>query len=50
MKIIKAYLLGMREFRLSMTTGYDNEHLREAYDKGRDMAHRLTLRYYEEGV
>lgn len=46
--MFKAFFLGMREFRLSMTTGYGNEALRECYDKGRDLAHRLTLRRYED--
>lgn len=45
--MFKAFFLGMREFRLSMTTAYD-EALRECYDKGRDLAHRLTLRHYED--
>lgn len=49
MKYIKAYWHGMCEFRLSMTTGYTDERLREAYDMGRDMAHRLSFRYYDEG-
>lgn len=50
MNYIKAYWLGMREFRLSMTTGYEDERLRETYDKGRDMAYRLTFRYYDEAA
>lgn len=46
--MFKAFFLGMREFRLSMTPAYDDETLRECYDKGRDLAHRLTLRHYED--
>lgn len=45
--MIRAYWLGLREFRISMTTAYEDDRLREWYDKGRDMAHRLTLRRYE---
>lgn len=50
LNLVKAYLLGMYEFRLSMTTGYEDDRLRETYDKGRDMAHRLTFRYYDEAA
>lgn len=48
MNEIKAYVMGIREFRLSFTTGYDDYALLEAYDAGRDLAHRLTLRYWDE--
>lgn len=48
MKHIRAFIKGMREFRLSMTTAYEDDSLRESYDMGRDMAHRLTLRNYED--
>ena len=44
---LTAYLLGMREFRLSWTTGFDDLDMMDAYDRGRDMAHRLTLRRFE---
>lgn len=47
MKKIRAYLLGMREYRLSWTTSYSDDDLMEAYDAGRDMAHRLTFRVYD---
>jgi len=46
MKIIYAFYLGMKEFRQNFTTetpGYLN-----AYERGRDLAHRLTLRKYED--
>ena len=55
---LTAFLLGMLEFRLSFTWAdparpdgpddYPYTDLDEAYDRGRDMAHRLTLRYFEE--
>ncbi|MEI7652612.1 MAG: hypothetical protein WCJ96_11465 [Verrucomicrobiota bacterium] len=46
MKTIKAFLLGMREFRIDFTTN-PGEDLIPAYDHGRDLAHRLTLRRFE---
>ena len=47
MATIKAFLLGMREFRLSFTTHYADNNMREAYDTGRELAHRITMRRYE---
>jgi hypothetical protein len=47
MKVIKAFLLGVQEFRLSLTTHFDDDDLLEAYDSGREWAHRLTFRRYE---
>jgi len=50
---LKAFLLGMFEFRTSLTTGYydaDGEPiwpLTLAYDSGRELAHKITLRRYE---
>ncbi|MBB4092441.1 hypothetical protein HGG72_08365 [Ochrobactrum pecoris] len=51
---LKAFLLGMREFRLSSTwadpaRSEDNDYteLDEAYDCGRELAHRLTLRAFD---
>ncbi len=46
MNAFTAFLLGMYEFRLNYTSNcsdysYD-------YDKGRDFAHFLTLRYFEQ--
>ena len=41
---MKAFLLGMREFRQSVTTRCDNDW---AYEWGREWAHRLTLRRFE---
>lgn len=42
-----AYVLGMLEFRLSLTTGFYDEVLMETYDAGRDRGHALTLRRFE---
>lgn len=47
MKTIFAFLLGAREFRSDMTTGYDDYALMTAYDWGREWAHRVTLRRFE---
>jgi hypothetical protein len=44
----KAFLLGMREFRSMWTTSYDDLDVMETYDRGRDLAHRLTLRRFED--
>jgi len=44
----RAFVLGMREFRLSSTTHFEDYNLAEAYDKGRDFAHRITLRRFEQ--
>lgn len=46
-KIVRAYLLGMREFRLTCTTSYTDGTQQAAYDWGREWAHRLTFRRYE---
>lgn len=48
---IKAFLMGMREFRQSFTTsyaGHPNEgELSDAYDNGRELAHKLTFRHWD---
>lgn len=51
---IKAFLLGMFEFRLdctwadpARTDGCSYTELDEAYDWGREWAHRITLRRFE---
>lgn len=43
---IKAFCLGMIEFRSTVTTHFDGD-LIETYDRGRDLAHRLTFRRFE---
>jgi hypothetical protein len=45
--MIKYFLLGVWEFRLSFTTRPPDAY-RESYDWGREWAHRLTLRTFEE--
>ena len=42
---LSAFLLGMREYRLMVTSHVDEA---EAYDWGREWAHRVTFRKYEE--
>lgn len=46
-KRLRAFLNGVREFRLSCTTEYPNCTLQEAYERGRELAHRLTMRRYD---
>lgn len=46
MKKLKAFLLGVYEFRYNVTTHYDYP-LIETYDRGREFAHKITLRYFE---
>jgi len=43
---LRAWARGIIEFRSDLTTHYD-EWLIEDYDRGRDLAHRLTLRRYD---
>lgn len=47
MRKLRAFILGMIEFRSSVTTGFDDYDLLLAYDSGREAAHRLTLRRFE---
>ena len=45
-----AYILGMGEFRLGYTWSDDRGNytrLDDAYDRGRNMAHRLTFRMFD---
>lgn len=44
MKKLTAFLLGMREFRSDFTTNCLEA---EAYDWGREVAHRLTRRQFD---
>ena len=41
----RAFMYGVWEFRRSMTRRFDNE---EANDWGREMAHRITARYFDD--
>ena len=48
---IVAFIWGVREFRSAFTKGYPGDadpDLNDAYDWGREWAHRLTLRRYDE--
>lgn len=47
MRKIRAYLLGMREFRLAWTTHIDDEAELNWYDRGRERAHRITRRRFD---
>jgi hypothetical protein len=47
MRILSAFILGMIEFRISFTTLYDTQCLNEAYDYGREAAHLITLRRFD---
>lgn len=47
MKTIAAFVLGMIEFRSDVTFRHDDQGLRDAYDWGREWAHRLTFRRHE---
>ena len=46
MNRIVAYLRGMWQFRRSFTTSYDYP-LIEAYDRGREHAHKITNRKWD---
>lgn len=47
-RAFKAFLLGMIEFRDSFTTHFWDWDLQNSYEAGRNMAHKLTFRYFEE--
>ena len=47
MQKIKAFILGMWEFRTDMTTSFDDYNLYNYYDWGREIAHRITFRKFE---
>lgn len=46
MKRIKIFLLGMIEFRHNVTSHFEGSEL-NTYDKGRDLAHLITLRFFD---
>ena len=48
LKKLQAFLLGAQEFRLNFTTHFADNGVQAAYDWGREMAHRLTLRRFEQ--
>lgn len=45
--MIRAFLLGLYEFRRAFTTSCADE---VAYDCGREFAHRVTLRRFDESA
>lgn len=48
MNTIKSFLLGVCEFRSNYTTHIADWHLANAYNHGREWAHRLTFRHFEQ--
>jgi len=48
MKTVRIFLLGVCEFRAAFTRRYLDKNLKRAYDKGREWAHCLTLRRFED--
>lgn len=48
MQKVKAFLKGVQEFRSNWTTGYEDLAVLEVYDMGRELAHRLTFRRFEQ--
>lgn len=44
----RAFIQGVREFRSSVTTSYPDLDRSEAYDCGREFAHWVTGRRFEE--
>jgi hypothetical protein len=48
MKKLKAFVIGMVEFRSDFTMYYTSYELKMAYDRGREFAHKITLRKFEQ--
>jgi hypothetical protein len=48
MNKVYAFIMGMIEFRSSFTTNYEDYELTLSYDHGRDLAHKLTFRRFDE--
>jgi len=44
---LKAFILGMWEFRCGVTTHYDDP-LINTYDYGRELAHKITRRRWDD--
>ena len=44
---IYAFILGIFEFWSPTTTNFDSDKLLNAYDRGRELAHKLTFRQFE---
>lgn len=45
---IKAFALGIWEFRTAFTTHYNDYTLLEWYDRGRELTHKATFRRFEQ--
>lgn len=45
--MIRAFILGMYEFRRNMTTHFSTNREYAAYDRARDFAHRVTGRRWD---
>jgi hypothetical protein len=47
MRKVKIFLLGVWEFRRNVTTSFDDKEI-NVYDRGREFAHRITFRFFED--
>lgn len=47
MKKIKAFFNGIVEFRLTITTHYEDGGELQAYDTGRELIHKITFRHFD---
>ena len=47
MQKLSTFLLGMIQFRSDVTPHFDDLALLDAYDLGRDFAHRITFRIWD---
>lgn len=45
--LVICFVIGFAEFRQTVTPHITDLGMRDAYDAGRELAHRLTLRRYE---
>jgi hypothetical protein len=48
MRKLYAFIKGVIEFRSSFTTHYDDYGLTLSYDHGRNLAHKITFRKFDE--
>lgn len=54
MNKFKVFILGIKEFKNDFTTNFDHyetqngDGLQECYDLGRETAHRLTMRHFDQ--
>lgn len=46
--MMRAFITGVLTFRHAFTISHDDQRLRDAFDAGRELAHRLTLRQFED--